>query len=438
MWENVMPNKNDHDQECSFFNESIPFSLRRTNSFALSKSDLLIFVVNKDGEETLLDQVDFEDVVPLGKGQQGKVYAAKIIFNNEDNELEVRHCVLKNIPRKRFAQQSPFSAHEKISEKDKSSIQNNTIKLIKIIKHQADYYALLPYCSLFLDSAIELLKELSVSDSVQFKNIKLSLAFHILRDMYIAQNNMHFAKGFVHGDVKPANVGLYCGHWCLVDMDCALKIGEHVDHFAGTLPYTSPAALCNRDNAANPSNDFYALGRIVRDILHPEEYGVYGNMFSLLEKKDSEYREALHEKYLGNGKTKKTLLELIETGKLEDNLELVSTSLMSKLETDQPDAVQVEACIFGKLEKQLHDEIPNFITVLEDFYDELKSDGYFHVNPSDPSSSPKNFTSALSLSHSLFSNSASARRASNGSLTSELSQTLEIGNEYDEKKYGIF
>src|SRR3990167_6246583 len=194
------PDQQDqHNQEDSLFDDAA-LPLRRTSSLAMSKSDLFIFVVNRDGEEILLEEVDFDEIEKLGKGQQGNVYAAKVIFKNDESELEVRHCVLKTIPRKRYVRQSPFVAHEKISEKDESSIQNNTIKLIKIIEHHDNYFALLPYCSLFLDSVIESLKNLSEVDPIQLQKIKLSLAFHVLNDIYIAFNNMHFAREFVHGD----------------------------------------------------------------------------------------------------------------------------------------------------------------------------------------------------------------------------------------------
>lgn len=433
-----VPNKKDNDQENSLF-DNIPSPFRRTSSLAMGKRDLWIIIVNKNGEEILLDYVDFADIEPLGSGRQGNVYAAKVIFKNDDDESEARYCVLKNIHRKRYIRQSPFAAHEKISEKDESSIQNNTIKLIKLIEHDDNCYALLPYCSLFLDSAIEFLKNASKTDPAQLQKIKLSLAFHTLRDVCIAFNSMHFAKEFVHGDVKPANVGLYCGHWCLVDMECAMRIGAPVNQLASTLLYTSHAALHNRDNAANPSNDFYALGRMVRDILHPEEYGVHGDMRSVLEKRNAEYREALYEKYFGNAKAKKTLLEMVKAGKLAENLELLSTGLMSKLETDQPDAIQIEECIFGQLEKQLSTEIPDFTEILEDFYGQLKTDGYFHADSSDPLSSPKKYPARLSLSSSsLFSASATSSRTSDWSEASQSGRKKNVleqtENDDDDKK----
>lgn len=350
----------------------------RTKSFSVGKKDHWIFVVDKDGQESLLEATDFDVVEPLGFGRQGKVYSAKVIFENEEGDLETKQCVLKTVPRRR-RDPVPFSAHEKISQADQSSIENNIIKLIKVIHHDdGEYYALLPFCNMFLDSVIMALKKMSKEDPGQFDKIKNLLALHLLSDLCDAYISMHLDKNYVHGDVKPANVGFYCGHWCLIDMDCAKKMGDEVTQYSGTPAFTHPSAVCDRDNLSLPWSDLFALGEMVNLIFSPENYGLYSDR-EILEKKDSLYRHALRKKYQGAPQRKSSLTVLLSSaGSVEEKLMYIASALTEPLATDQVDLLELTSCV-KTLKRNARFE-PQVFDALETFYASLKTSGYLKAD----------------------------------------------------------
>lgn len=422
-----MPGRNNRDgdtlknQRDDFFDDENfnSSSYRtRTNSFAVGKNrELFILIVNKNGEENLLEDTNFDAITPLGSGRQGKVYAAKVIFENEAGEMEVRYCVLKNIPKKRHSLQSPFDAHEKISEQDKTSIENNMIKLIKIIQHEDESYALLPYCPVFLNSVIEKLKKPFISNSIEFGQLKILLTLHVLSDLCDAYISMHLDKNYVHGDVKPANIGLYLGHWCLIDMDCAKKAGSPVNQYSGTVAFSHPSAIHDRDNASNPSTDLFALGEVVRMLIEINDGITSPSDREMIDISDNLYRQALHEKYQG-GIEVKPFSELIQNAAtLEEKIKVIALCLKRPLATDQPDVLALKKVI-AALKEELFSQVTPLVAeeALEQFYNELKSDGYFNVDSSDPFSPSKSCSRKTSLcSSSLFSTSTKSEASFDGS-----------------------
>jgi hypothetical protein len=73
------------------------------------------------------------------------------------------------------------------------------------------------------------------------------------------------SKGWVHHDVKPANVLLArSGHAILTDFGIARRAGEPSP--AGSLGYLSPERLAGR--ASDPRDDVYGFGRVLEDVLH--------------------------------------------------------------------------------------------------------------------------------------------------------------------------
>lgn len=73
------------------------------------------------------------------------------------------------------------------------------------------------------------------------------------------------SKGWVHHDVKPANVLLARGGASiLTDFGTARRAGEPSP--AGSLGYLSPERLAGR--ASDPRDDVYGFGRVLEDVLH--------------------------------------------------------------------------------------------------------------------------------------------------------------------------
>ena len=73
------------------------------------------------------------------------------------------------------------------------------------------------------------------------------------------------SKGWVHHDVKPANVLLArSGDAILTDFGIARRAGEPSP--AGSLGYLSPERLAGR--ASDPRDDVYGFGRVLEDVLH--------------------------------------------------------------------------------------------------------------------------------------------------------------------------
>jgi serine/threonine-protein kinase len=73
------------------------------------------------------------------------------------------------------------------------------------------------------------------------------------------------SKGWVHHDVKPANVLLArAGHAILTDFGIARRAGEPSP--AGSLGYLSPERMAGR--VSDPRDDVYGFGRVLEDVLH--------------------------------------------------------------------------------------------------------------------------------------------------------------------------
>ncbi len=200
-------------------------------------------------------------------------------------------------------------------------------------------YALLPYCNLFLDNVIDALNTMALNDFARFRALATPLAMHVLFDLCNAYLSMHLDKDHVHGDVKPGNVGFYCGHWCLIDMDCAKTVGAAVKEFSGTIAFSHPSTIRDRDNTSLPWSDLFALGEILHLLFHPAEYGIHTNK-ELMAQKDAAYRAALQKKYTENNTAANhvSLTQLIQAASTaEDKIKIIATRLKEPLATDQAD-----------------------------------------------------------------------------------------------------
>lgn len=383
---------------------------RRMSSFAISRTDdVLIFVVNKNGHEVLLDDdLNLNQITPLGGGSQGDIFAAKVMFRNNDGELETRHCVLKKITHDFRAKmrarnssleseshhesdekQSAFQAHLDASESDETSTQHNSIKLIKLIKRaNNEELALLPYCDLFLNSAVK-----KINQSEKYETVKIPLALHVLNDVCNALISLHLDKELVHRDIKPDNIGFYRGHWCLIDFDCAKKLGAHVSSYSGTVNYSHPSAIYNSENTTNPATDLFALGETILFIFN--QNATYQSYRDAVATKDGEYRDALKIKH-EQGISAPSLSTSVEAASdIEDKIKVIARALTQKLASDQPSLLELKECILRVMEKYFaENNHPNAEKILNQFYEEAKSSGYFDDNVPH---SPKKYRSELSL-----------------------------------------
>ena len=91
----------------------------------------------------------------------------------------------------------------------------------------------------------------------------LPVALWLVRQTAQALDALH-ASGWIHGDVKPANVMVGSrGHVTLVDLGFAAKIHTVPNHqFRGTPSYSAPESLAGQ-MAAIPAMDIFSLGRML-------------------------------------------------------------------------------------------------------------------------------------------------------------------------------
>lgn len=77
------------------------------------------------------------------------------------------------------------------------------------------------------------------------------------------------ARGWVHGDLKPANLRVDdAGRWHLLDVGLLAPIGRRREAIAGTLEYLAPEAW--RRAPVDPALDMYALGILAYELWHGE------------------------------------------------------------------------------------------------------------------------------------------------------------------------
>lgn len=376
-----MPEENSTSKAIALLRRMSSFSLRED----IESNKTYMVLVNPDGTEVDFDSAVFDGydndpllVTPIGRGGQGVVYAARIYFMNQSGALEVRDCVLKRIQCRTPQGQDPFEQSQNITKTDRTSTENNIIKLIGLVKKDEETYALFPYCDFFLDTTIERLRELSTEEPDRFKELKVPLCLHVMLDLCEALIALHLDKGYVHGDIKPANIGYCRGHWCLNDMDSAKEIGESVQYLSGTYKYMYFGSFRDRDNSSNPSTDLFAMAMTVLELLLEEEPPILSLKHLVTEREES-YRHQLKEKY-GEGKIQPSLSALLQENKnesLEKKLILICRSF-SSLASDQPDLLslkrELEELIKELFTSHSHATIKS---TLDCFYESMKAKAKF-------------------------------------------------------------
>ena len=110
------------------------------------------------------------------------------------------------------------------------------------------------------------------NDAVSFQP---GFVIYILRNILRALEALH-DKGFVHGDIKPANVMINVqGTVIIVDFGRAVRIGEHVNILLGSPLYMAPE-IHRREPGVGPS-DFFSAGLVALEALHGRQIASMAN-----------------------------------------------------------------------------------------------------------------------------------------------------------------
>jgi Protein kinase domain len=272
------------------------------------------------------EEADFDEIHPLGTGQQGTVYAIAIHIKNDPEEyryvvkrlfkrrflpscsisgspsagtygmpsplemalsqaersghtldtllrndtildgarsvLNGARSVASNASKRKTHKKGPsFDNHAHITKNNDHVNEHNIVKLINVIHHKGEDYALLPYCDLFLD--------IFVAD--HFSSLSptphLILVCDIMLDLLKALTYLNYTVDYVHRDIKMENIARCEGKWCIIDLECAAISGSKVKDFAGSPYYMHPWCFIDTTVSALPGNDMYALGQVLKQLL---------------------------------------------------------------------------------------------------------------------------------------------------------------------------
>jgi serine/threonine protein kinase len=271
--------------------------------------------------------------------------------------------------RKKRTKKGPtFDSHAYITSESETVCDNNIIKLIHVIKHNDEDYALLPYCDLFLDIFLE------TSFKCLDSNSRVMLSCEIILDILNAVSYLNYQKDFVHRDIKPENIALCNGKWCLVDLECAVKADNKTKNMGGSPYYMHPWCFVDTYYSSLPGNDLYAVGQVLRDLLslpslyHSRCFRDLANEKVALHKlrRDAKWMESIPSSYTPDDTPYGKLCRLTEQ--------------MCGLMSDQPSIDDIISEI-----RSVHDEMNELLSpvssdpssLFSELYRSSRTDGYF-------------------------------------------------------------
>lgn len=355
---------------------------------------------------------DFNQLVPLGEGSQGLVYAVMIHLCDDPNEYRF---VIKSIKerkrlprfatsqcqsassfaasfagsfctdaildsaktaavkiRKKRNKDDFFHSHRNITRDHDSLSEHNIIKLIDTIKQDdGTEYALLPYCDIFLDTFFE--KHFHDLDL----KTRLILICEIMLDVLNAITYLNYEVDYVHRDIKLDNIARFDDKWCIIDFESAVPVGSKDAEFTGSPYFVHPACFADSEKTAWPGNDMYALGQVLRKLLMLPADFQSETTYGIFREKLEVYKKEIHDKW-SDGITKEYPTG---TSGNEERIIMISEKMCS-LMSDQPpidDVFKEFECIYldlKKIEKPVSN-LSDSSSILTDLYKSSRSDGYF-------------------------------------------------------------
>lgn len=354
-----------------------------------------------------LDRADFDQIIPLGEGNQGTVYAVSYTqdgisqkyvlkklkkkrklpscsvtsypsdcFNASVNNFTdgLLHCV-KKITRKPDKKRLSFDAHIKITDEHDSPNSHNIVKLEGIVEHNGEEYALIHFCDIFLcDLIAENFQGLKEEDH-------MLLVCEISLDIIEALKYLNYYKNYTHRDINKFNIARCDGKWCLIDFESAVEVGIKNASLAGSPLYIHPSGYYDSSNLSLPGNDLYALGRVIKDmLLEPHEY-VSQTFHEIVKEKVDRFRNDIHEKWGSDTPTK-------FDDPIENSLKRKTTrekiidlsNRMCSLMSSQPSIDDLCDC-FHEIRRNLLE--PSSPKLMRDYLSSFSSDGYFSSSTRD-------------------------------------------------------
>jgi serine/threonine protein kinase len=339
------------------------------------------------------ETLDFDNIVPIGQGDQGFVYAMLVKLSDGTEE----RMVIKRLMRRRkrllansfssmssqASQQvtcehesvssgrkrnnpscSPFDSFRGISHGCTKLIDDNLMVLVYMLEHRGEKFALSAYCGTFLDDFIATtLKHLYDNDRIKY----LIVTKKIMLDTLGALLSLNYKKGYVHRDIKPENIALYNDNWILTDFEASIRVGATVREFVGSPYYTHPSCYIDNNKSTHPGNDLYALSLVFEAILFLPKRFKSETVEQLMDEKLVLYRKAREEKYL---KPYNRTLSSIRRLSTLDHLIDITARMGCELISDQPD-------IHDIIEELLIMSLNDDTSFLGELYRGCVSDGYF-------------------------------------------------------------
>jgi len=354
-------------------------SVRIAEEIKENKATLTVIdpFVKRDFKDT-----DFNEVVPIGEGDQGAVYAVLVKLSDGTEERmvvkrlkRVRHLPMNgststigthSSSQRAIHNHSPFETFRNISSGAISLTNNNLISLVHIMEHNGEKYALSAYAGVFLDEFIEgTLRYLYDND----RNKYLTVVKKIMLDTLRAVMMLNYDKGYVHRDIKPENIALLDDEWCLVDFEASARVGARVGQLIGSPYYIHPACFLDKNKSTHPGNDMFALSLVFERILFLPIRFKSLTYREMAEEKSELYKAVSEERYVTHTQPETSLRP--NSRNVYDKLVNIAKRMGSVLMSEQPDIHDIIAEI---VEMSINDDN----SFLDNLYSSSKSDGFFN------------------------------------------------------------